>query len=61
MALPSVKQDALRAIEQLPSDASLEEVMERLYFMHKVERGLRQIAAGQVVSHEEAKRRLKRG
>lgn len=59
--MPNVKQDALRAIEQLPSDASVEEVMERLYFMDKVERGLRQIAAGQVVSHEGAKRRLERG
>lgn len=58
--MTSVKQDALRAIEQLPPDASLEEVMERLYFMHKVARGLRQIDAGQVVSHHEAKRRLKR-
>jgi predicted transcriptional regulator len=36
-------------------------VMERLYFMHKVERGLRQIEAGQVVSHAEATRRLRRG
>lgn len=34
--------------------------MERLYFMHKVERGLQDIEAGKVVSHEEAKRRLTR-
>lgn len=56
----SVKQQALQAIEELPADAGLDEVMERLYFLHKVERGLKQIDAGQVVSHEEAKRRLKR-
>ncbi len=57
----SIKEQALRAIEQLPPDATLEVVMERLYFMHKVERGLRQIEAGQVVSHAEATRRLRRG
>ena len=56
----SIKEQALRVIEQLPSDTTLDEVMERLYFMHKVERGLQQIDAGQVVSHDEARRRLKR-
>lgn len=56
----SVKEQALRAIEQLPPDASLEVVMERLYFLHKVEQGLQQIDAGKTVSHEEAKRRLGR-
>ena len=57
----SIKEQALRVIEQLPPDTTLDEVMERLYFMHKVERGLQQIDAGQVVSHDEARRRLKRG
>lgn len=55
-----VKQQAIEAIEQLPDDAGLDEVMERLYFLHKVERGIRQVEAGQVVSHDEVKRRLGR-
>ena len=54
----SAKRRALEAIEKLPEDASIEEVMERLYFVSKVERGLQQADAGQVVSHAEAKRRL---
>ncbi len=56
----SAKEQAIRAIEQLPSDVGLDAVMERLYFLHKVERGLKQIEAGQTISHEEAKRRLGR-
>jgi len=32
--------------------------MEQLYFLAKVEEGLRQADAGQTASHEEAKRRL---
>ena len=32
--------------------------MERLYFLAKVEEGLRQAEAGQTVSHEEAKQRI---
>ena len=31
---------------------------ERLYFLAKVEEGLRQANAGKVVSHEDVKRRL---
>lgn len=56
----SVKQKALSAIEQLPHDAGFEEIMERLYFLTKVEQGLEQIERGEVVSHAEAKRRLGR-
>ena len=32
--------------------------MERLYFLAKVEEGLKQAEAGQTVSHEEAKQRI---
>lgn len=56
----SVKEQAIRAIEELPPEAGLDQVMERLYFLHKVDRGLQQIEAGQTVTHEEAKQRLKR-
>jgi hypothetical protein len=37
-----------------------DEKLEQLYFMSRVERGLRQIDAGEFVSHEEAKRRFGR-
>jgi len=42
----------------LPEDATIEDAMEQLYFLAKVEEGLRQADAGQTASHEEAKRRL---
>jgi predicted transcriptional regulator len=49
---------AMEAIRQMPEDATVEDVMERLYFLAKVEEGTRQADAGQTVSHEEAKRRI---
>ena len=52
MAEPSAKQLALRALEQLPDDATLDDAMERLYFLTKVERGLADADAGRVVPHE---------
>lgn len=54
----STRERALRAIEHLPEDAGIDEVMNRLYFLSAIERGLKQIETGQVVSHEEAKRRF---
>ncbi|MBT9149092.1 MAG: hypothetical protein DDT27_01013 [Dehalococcoidia bacterium] len=55
----TVKEQVLKAIEGLPQDASIEDAMERLYLLHKVERGVSQADAGQKVSQEEAKERMK--
>ena len=54
MAEPSsAKQLALRALEQLPDDATLDDAMDRLYFLTKIERGLADADAGRVITHEE--------
>ena len=51
--------DLLReAAEKLPADASVEDAMERLYFLSKIERGVREADAGKTVSHEEVRKRL---
>lgn len=55
-----MRDKALSMIQRLPPDVTIEEIMEKLYLLVKVERGLRQIDAGQGVSHEEAKRRFRR-
>ena len=52
------KQMVLEALEELPSDATVEDAIERLYFLAKIQKGLKQAAAGQTMSHEEAKKRL---
>lgn len=59
MTETTVKEKVLRAVEQLPGDATIEDAMERLYILYKVEQGLRQVEAGQGIPHEEAKRRIK--
>ncbi len=48
----------MEVIKSLPAETSVEEAMERLYFLADIEEGLRQVEQGQVVSHEEVKRRL---
>jgi predicted transcriptional regulator len=52
------KQAALRLIEGMPADASLEEIMYGLYFRQRIDRGLRELAEGRTVPHALVKRRL---
>jgi len=56
----SSKTAALRLIEQLPENASLEEVMYELYFRQRVERGLRELEKGKTVSHDAVRRSVAR-
>jgi len=54
----TAKQLALRAVEQLPEDATLEDAMERLFFLEKIERGRADARGGRVTPHEEVRTRF---
>jgi len=54
------KQDILNAIERLPDNASIEDAIERLYLLYKVERGLRQADKGELIGQAEARQRMAR-
>ncbi|NIR50447.1 hypothetical protein GWO43_18235 [candidate division KSB1 bacterium] len=56
----TVKEKVLKAVQALPDESSFEDVMERVYFLYKVEKGLQQADSGETVSHEEAKLRMKK-
>ena len=56
--MQSVKQNAIKVIEQLPDESTFEDIMEQLLFMQKVEEGLEDIRQGRVISHEDVKKRL---
>ncbi len=59
MSAPATtKEKILDALRALPADATVEDAIERLVFMAKVEEGLAQLDAGQGVPHEEVKRRF---
>ena len=59
METPQVKSEIFRTIQDLPDDATVEDAIERLYFLAKVERGLEQ-SDGETISHEEIKARFLR-
>lgn len=53
-----LKQRILEAVEGLPANATIEDAIERLVFVAKVERGLAQLEAGQLILHDEIVRRF---
>jgi len=60
MSGDSAKQKVLEAIEKLPGNATVEDAIERLVLLAKIERGLAELDAGQGIDHSEAMRRLLR-
>ena len=52
------KEKALQAVADLPPEATLEDAMERLFLLLKIERGLDDLAAGRVVSHDAVRARF---
>ncbi len=52
------KKEALQAIETLPDDATMKDIMYRLYVIEKIQRGLDAIYRGETVSLEELEREV---
>jgi len=56
----TAKEKVLKAVQDLPDSASIEDAMERLLFLAKVEKGLRQADSDRTLSHEQVKERMTR-
>jgi hypothetical protein len=48
----------IEAIRDLPSDVSVDDAIERLVFLAKIEEGLEQLDRGEGIPHDEVKRRF---
>jgi hypothetical protein len=54
----NVKEEALRLIQKLPDDCTMEDIVYRIDMLHGIVRSLRDIEAGRVIPQEEAERRM---
>ncbi len=54
------KSKALQTVNDLPDHFELEELIERLIFIEKVEKGLEQVKSGKTISHESVKQEIKK-
>jgi predicted transcriptional regulator len=52
------KKLALEAINDLPDEASLAEIAERVEFLAAIQKGLDQLDRGECIPHDEVKRQL---
>jgi len=48
----------LETVNDLPKEFDLEELMEKLVFIDKVEKGLKQVEEGKTTSHSEVKTKI---
>jgi predicted transcriptional regulator len=58
MPSETVKQRSIEALQNLPEDATIDDAIERLCLIAKIEEGLRQSDAGQLTDHDEVKKRF---
>lgn len=52
------KNEVLELIHRLPDTATTMDIMEELYFKQQVDQGLRDVAEGRVLTHQELKNRI---
>ncbi len=52
----TTKRKALEVIEQMPADASYEDMMYELYILLRIQQGIEDIEAGRTISQEEMER-----
>jgi predicted transcriptional regulator len=58
MPSPTARERILEALQDLPDDATVDDAIERLIFLAKIDAGLAELDAGLAIPHEEVKRRL---
>ena len=54
----TAKQKVMKAVRGLPDDASIEDAMQRLLFLAKIDRGLQKADAGQTIPHAQVKEKM---
>jgi predicted transcriptional regulator len=54
----TTKEKVIRAVKELPDDASIEDAMERLLFIAKIEKGIQEADSGKTLSHEQVKEKM---
>lgn len=54
----SQKELVIEAIQELPDDASMEQIADRVDFIAAIQKGIDDIDRGDVVPHEEVKKQL---
>ena len=55
------KQMVMATVKRLPADASMEDAMEKLLFLAKIEKGIHQADAGKTIPHNRVRKGWRNG
>ncbi len=58
--MKTAKEEVRDLLEKLPDDASLDDIQYHIYVCQKIQKGLDAAESGEVISQEEAERRMAR-
>lgn len=58
--MQTAKQEVQELLQELPDDATLEDIQQGIYVRQKIAQGLADVRAGRVVSQEEVEKRFAR-
>ncbi len=56
--MKTVKDEVREMLDNLPDDISFEDIQYHIYVREKIEKGLKDVEEGRVISHEEAEKRM---
>jgi len=56
--MSTAKDEVKKLLEQLPSDASYEDIQYHIYVREKIDHGLRDVKEGRVLSQEDVEQRM---
>mgnify|MGYP003613981525 CR=1 FL=1 len=56
----TTKQMVMRTVKNLPADASIEDAMEKLLFLAKIEKGIYQADTDKTIPHDRVKERMQK-
>ena len=58
--MKTAKKEVRKILDQIPDDASLEDIQYHIYVCQKIERGLQDIDDGRVLSRKQVEKRMSR-
>ena len=56
--MSQLKEQVIKIVENLSEEATLDDVMEELYFKSQVDAGLKELDEGQGIPHEEVQKQM---
>lgn len=58
MELLSIKDKLIEVTENINSETTIDDVMEKMFLIYKIEKGMQQVGEGKVISHSELKNQV---